>query len=167
MGKLLAVCILAGLGVLLASGRISADGRAVDRVVVDKSERRMLLLNGGDVVARYRIALGASPVGHKRKEGDERTPEGLYRLDWRNARSGYFRSIHISYPDDADVADAKKRKENPGGMIMIHGQQNYFGWLAPVLQHFDWTNGCIAVTNAEMQEIWNLVPDDTPIEIRS
>lgn len=115
MGKSLAVCVLAGRGVLLASGRISADGRAVDRVVVDKSERRMLLLNGGDVVARYRIALGASPVGHKRKEGDERTPEGLYRLDWGNARSGYFRSIHISYPDDADIADAKNARKIPAG----------------------------------------------------
>jgi murein L,D-transpeptidase YafK len=167
MPRLLTACAVAGLVLLLGASRISADGNAIDRVVVDKSERRMLLLSGSHVVASYRIALGANPVGHKRREGDERTPEGGYRLDWRNIRSGYFKSIHVSYPDQADKADAESRKEDPGGLIMIHGQPNYFGWLAPLLQHFDWTDGCIAVTNVEMQEIWNIVPDNTSIDIRS
>lgn len=167
MSRLLIVVALGALGLLVGTVRISADGKAVDRVVVDKSERRLSLMSGRHVVARYRIALGANPVGHKRKEGDERTPEGVYRLDWRNAGSGFFRSIHVSYPNQADIADAMRRKEDSGGLIMIHGQPNHFGWLAPLFQHFDWTNGCIAVTNTEMQEIWNLVPNNAPIDIRS
>lgn len=167
MPRLLIASMLAALGLLIGTERISADGNSVDRVVVDKSERRMILMSGPHIVVSYRIALGANPIGHKQREGDERTPEGGYRLDWRNVRSGYFRSIHVSYPDQADKADAEARKQDPGGLIMIHGQPNYFGWMAPLLQHFDWTNGCIAVTNAEMQEIWNLVPNNTPIDIRS
>ena len=167
MPKFLTACVFAALAAFLGADRIAADGNPVDRVIVDKSERRLVLMSGTQVVARYPVSLGASPVGDKQREGDERTPEGGYHLDWRNARSGYFRSIHVSYPDADDKADAARRSEDPGGLIMIHGQPNYFGWLAPVLQHFDWTNGCIAVTNAEMQEIWNLVPPNTPIDIRS
>ncbi|AYC99912.1 L,D-transpeptidase family protein [Neorhizobium sp. NCHU2750] len=136
------------------------------RVLVLKSERRMEILSGGTIVKTYPIALGGSPVGHKEKEGDGRTPEGNYVLDWRNARSGYHLSMHVSYPGPSDTARARAAGEDPGGMIMIHGQRNYFGWLGSLTQWFDWTDGCIAVTNPEMDEIWALVPDGTPIEIR-
>ena len=107
-----------------------------------------------------------APSVDKRQEGDQKTPEGLYSLDWRNPGSGYYKSIHVSYPAPADVSAAAASGVDPGGMIMIHGQPNYFGWLAFLTQRFDWTNGCIAVTNAEMEEIWAMVPNNTPIEIK-
>jgi murein L,D-transpeptidase YafK len=147
--------------------RIAVDRQSVDRVVVDKSERRLLLLHGAQVVATYQVSLGRHPQGRKQREGDERTPEGLYTLDWRNGKSSMFKSLHVSYPGSYDRQQAQLRGDDPGGMIMIHGQPNYFGWVAPVLQLFDWTDGCIAVSNAEMQEIWDMVPNNTPIEIKS
>lgn len=157
--------IVAGLllGTSLASH--SASPEKVDLVLVDKSERRLELSAGGKTVRSYSIALGGSPIGHKRQEGDERTPEGRYLLDWRNARSGYFRSIHISYPNSKDEEFARSLGVKPGGMIMIHGQPNGYSWWGWVLQMLDWTDGCIAVDNAEMAEIWDMVPDGTPIEI--
>ncbi|MEB2847041.1 L,D-transpeptidase family protein [Rhizobiales bacterium RZME27] len=144
----------------------TAAAQSVSHVLVNKSERRMQIMDGETVVKTYSIALGGSPEGHKQKEGDERTPEGTYTLDWRNPGSGYHRSIHVSYPNEADTARAAAAGEDPGGMIMIHGQRNYLGWLSPLTQWFDWTNGCIAVSNAEMDEIWDLVKNGTPIEIR-
>lgn len=137
----------------------------IDKVVVDKSSRSMALLSQGEVVRSYRIALGDNPQGHKREEGDERTPEGTYTLDYKNENSIAHRSIHISYPNAADKADAASRGVSPGGDIMIHGQMNGFGSLAKVMQQRDWTNGCIAVTNEEMDEIMSVVELGTPIEI--
>ncbi|MGL4489695.1 MAG: L,D-transpeptidase family protein [Rhizobiaceae bacterium] len=136
-----------------------------DLVKVDKSERLMQLLRDDNVIASYKIALGRSPEGHKWQEGDMRTPEGRYIIDWRNPKSGYFLSLHISYPNEEDKAHARDAGVSPGGMIMIHGQPNGYGMAASVLQTFDWTYGCIAVTNQEMQQIWDAVPDGTPIEI--
>lgn len=137
----------------------------VDKIVVDKSARRMDLLSLGEVVRSYRIALGDNPQGHKRQEGDERTPEGIYTLDYKNENSIAHRSIHISYPNAADKAVAASRGVSPGGDIMIHGQMNGFGTLSSVMQQRDWTNGCIAVTNEEMDEIMEAVDLGTPIEI--
>lgn len=136
-----------------------------DLIRVDKSERQMQLLRDDKVIARYKISLGANPEGHKSQEGDERTPEGRYTIDWRNPKSGYFLSMHISYPNESDKELANVAGYSPGGMIMIHGQPNSYASVAPVLQGFDWTNGCIAVTNAEMKQIWNAVSNGTPIEI--
>lgn len=138
---------------------------AIDLVRVHKSDRKLELVSGEKVVRSYAVALGANPVGHKSQEGDERTPEGRYVLDWRNPGSGYYRSIHVSYPDADDVAAAKRAGVDPGGMIMIHGQPNGYGWWSWLVQMFDWTNGCIAVTDEEMAEIWQMVEDGTPIEI--
>ena len=129
----------------------------VDLVRVDKSERRMELLAKGQVLRTYSIALGANPIGHKQQQGDERTPEGRYVLDWRNANSCCMRSLHISYPNDADKAAARQLGVDPGGMIMIHGQVNGYGWWGWLIQLFDWTNGCIAVNDADMREIWDMV----------
>ncbi|WDZ78869.1 L,D-transpeptidase family protein [Ensifer adhaerens] len=159
------VALFTGVLVLLG-GATAAGAEVVDKVVVHKERRILQLFLGDRMIREYSVALGGNPVGHKRQEGDEKTPEGLYRLDWRNPGSGYYKSIHVSYPAPEDTKAAVASGVDPGGLIMIHGQPNYFGWLAFLTQRFDWTNGCIAVTNAEMEEIWTMVPNNTPIEIK-
>jgi len=149
---------------LLAAFPAFAIERA-DLVRVDKSERRLDLIRAGKVLRSYSIALGSAPVGQKSREGDERTPEGRYILDWRNPGSIAHKSIHISYPNAAQVKAAKVAGVAPGGNIMIHGQPNGFGWWGWLLQLVDWTDGCIAVTDSDMDEIWTMVPDGTPIDI--
>jgi murein L,D-transpeptidase YafK len=137
-----------------------------DQIRVDKSERRLELLRNGKVIAVFPVALGRSPVGGKEKQGDMRTPEGRYTIDWRNPNSLYHLSLHISYPDKADRARAAKLGIDPGGDIMIHAQPNGYALPASLLlQMTDWTFGCIAVSNANMDAIWTAVPDGTPIEI--
>ena len=137
----------------------------VDLVVVDKTAREMRLVSSGAVVRRFPVRLGDAPEGHKRREGDERTPEGRYTLDWRNPRSGYHLSIHISYPNGRDRADAAARGEDPGGLIMIHGQPNGWGAARHLLRFVDWTDGCIALSNEHMRIVWRSVADGTPIDI--
>ncbi|MBK1720296.1 L,D-transpeptidase family protein [Thiocystis violacea] len=139
----------------------------VDRVVVKKSQRQLELVSGGNVVRQYRVALGGSPVGHKYREGDQRTPEGSYQLNWRNPNSNYYKAIHVSYPSQKDRATSRQLGYNPGGMIMIHGLPNYIQSEGMRRQYAnrDWTQGCIAVQNHEMDEIWRLVRDGTPIQI--
>lgn len=136
---------------------------APDKVIVVKHERMMYLLQGGSVVRSYRVALGRSPVGHKIFQGDGRTPEGLYVLDGRNSASRFYRSIHISYPNEVDEQRARQYGTSAGGLVMIHGQPNDI-WQGSN-PTYDWTEGCIAVSNAEMDEVWALVQDGTPIEI--
>jgi murein L,D-transpeptidase YafK len=142
-----------------------AQGK-VDRVVVRKSEREMDLISKNRTVRSYRISLGANPLGHKQQEGDERTPEGRYTIDYRNPKSRYHRALHISYPNAEDNKRAKAKNLRPGGMIMIHGSPNNWGRAESLLKGRDWTNGCIAVSNAEIDEIWTLVKDGTPIVIQ-
>jgi murein L,D-transpeptidase YafK len=137
-----------------------------DFVLVDKSERSLFLLKNGKVIGSYRVALGRNPLGPKVQEGDKRTPEGQYRIDSRNAASGFYRALHISYPNAADRERANQAGVAPGGDIMIHGMKNGFGWIGRLHRLVDWTNGCIAVTDQEMREIWSAVPNSTPIEIR-
>lgn len=137
----------------------------VDRVLIDKSGRALSLMVGNRVIAKFPIVLGGNPIGHKRKEGDERTPEGSYVLDYKKTDSAFFRSIHISYPNASDRQSAKDRGVEPGGAIMIHGQKNGLGWLSFLSQHYDWTNGCIALSNEDMQRVWDLVQVPVPIEI--
>ena len=137
-----------------------------DLVLVIKSQKKMYLKNGEKTLKEYEVVFGANPTGHKEKEGDERTPEGKYILDYKKSDSAYYKAIHISYPNEEDIKKAKENGVNPGGQIMIHGQRNYFGWLSFIMQWFNWTDGCIAVTNSEMDEIWNTVDVGTPIEIR-
>jgi murein L,D-transpeptidase YafK len=147
-----------------------------DKIVVLKAERRLMLMRSGEILMSYRmragkvlrwfgIALGRDPVGAKVRQGDGRTPEGLYVLDWRNPRSRFYRSIHISYPGGADRERARRLGASPGGDIMIHGLPN--GLSGKDFDHarWDWTEGCIAVTNAEMDDIWARVDDGTAIEI--
>lgn len=126
-----------------------------------------LLDAAGETLKSYEIALGGNPVGHKTQEGDEKTPEGSYKISARKEDSAYHRSLRISYPDKKDVEQAEKRGVSPGGDIMIHGIRNGFGWIGSWHLIYDkWTDGCIAVTNDEIEEIWQLVKDDTPIEIK-
>ncbi len=137
----------------------------IDKVFVDKSERVLKLLSDDKVIKTYHIALGDSPAGHKRQQGDERTPTGSYKLDYKNEKSSYYRSIHVSYPNASDKAQARKRGVSPGGDIMIHGQKNGFGHLAALTQKRDWTDGCIAVTDDEMDEIMSVYKAGMLIEI--
>jgi len=139
---------------------------AVDRVVVMKKERRLLLLRrDGRMMKSYRVALGPHPVGHKLRQGDGRTPEGVYIIDGRNANSRFHLSLHVSYPDAVDAARAESAGSSAGGDIMIHGvgRESRGRKLHP---RRDWTEGCIAVNDREIEEIWAAVPDGTPIEIR-
>ncbi len=136
-----------------------------DKVVVRKGERRMELLREGRTVASYRISLGLDPGGHKMREGDFRTPEGRYSLTRRNTESDYFLSIQISYPNEQDIARARREGVPPGGAIMIHGLPNHPRHPPQYYRDHDWTDGCIAVSNADMVELWLLTRHDTPIEI--
>ena len=137
----------------------------VDRVLVRKAERRLILMHGGNVVRSYHVALGLSPVGQKERSGDFRTPEGSYRLERRNPRSDYFLSIQVSYPNPDDLKRARARHWDSGGSIMIHGLPNQLRHDPDYYSKNDWTDGCIAVSNADMVEIWMLTPDDAPIDI--
>lgn len=137
-----------------------------DKVVVVKKDRTITLFRNGAILKTYTIALGGSPVGPKTSQGDHKTPEGIYVLDSRNAHSRFYRSIHISYPNAEDRRRASKLGTAPGGDIFLHGLPNGFGWLGNTHRLKDWTDGCIAVTNDEMDEIWSAVPSGTPFEIR-
>lgn len=141
-------------------------GTRADLIEVRKGERRLTLWRDGAVLRTYDIALGREPVGAKAREGDLRTPEGDYRINWRNPNSGYHLSLHISYPDAADRARAAAGGFSPGGAIMIHGLRNGLGWIGRLHRLRDWTAGCIALTNAELDELWRVVPDGTRIRIR-
>jgi murein L,D-transpeptidase YafK len=137
-----------------------------DSVLVVKSERKLYLLKAGRVLREFDVALGLVPTGHKRREGDSRTPEGKYLLDARNANSDYFLSIHVSYPNETDRAQARQAGVDPGGAIMIHGLPNEPRYDLKHYESSDWTDGCIAVSNADMIDIWLMTRDYTPIEIR-
>ena len=143
----------------------SPDLPRVDHLVVRKSRRRLYLMDGSKVVREYKVALGLEPVGPKERDGDFRTPEGWYRLARRNPRSDYFLSIQISYPNVGDLERARSHHWQPGGAIMIHGLPNRLKNSASYYQHADWTDGCIAVSDADMVEIWLLTRDGTPIDI--
>jgi murein L,D-transpeptidase YafK len=138
-----------------------------DKIVVIKSKHVALLMNNGEIIKAYRVSLGKQPVGRKSRQGDQKTPEGTYIIDSRIADSKFYLALHISYPNDADVKSAHKLGIDPGGSIMIHGLPNGLGKRIGKLHRLsDWTDGCIAVTNSEMDEIWELVPDGVTIEIK-
>jgi len=156
--------LVLALALLLSPGLVIA-GNTVDFVLIKKSERRMFLIKNGRVLRHYDISLGRNPKGHKEQEGDKRTPEGHYLLDYKLEDSAFYKAIHISYPNETDLENARKKNVEPGGKIMIHGQPNGNGHLAKVTQQYDWTSGCIAVTNQDMDEIWQLIEENTPITI--
>lgn len=140
------------------------SGTRVDRLLIDKSDRLLIGYANGREVMRFRnIRFGDAPIGHKRFEGDEKTPEGDYSISGRNPESAYHLSLRISYPNAADRAYARAHGRSPGGDIFIHGQPN--AWIGPAIAR-DWTDGCIALSNAEIKQLWDAVPDGTPIRIR-
>ncbi len=162
-GRVATLCAVFAL--LLSTAALAEPPTPIDRIVVYKHQRQMVLFSEGRQVKVYRVALGVVPVGPKRREGDHRTPEGSYVLDARNEHSQYYKSFHISYPAPGDLARARKQGYRPGGDIMLHGTPPEFA--APVhSKPADWTEGCIAVTNEEMDELWKLVAVGTPIDIR-
>jgi murein L,D-transpeptidase YafK len=157
--------LIASLSFLLLA-RPAQGAPQADFVLVVKSEKRLYLMQDGDVIASFRVAFGSNPKGHKEQQGDERTPEGRYVLDHKNPHSAYYKSIHISYPDAEDRARARKKGVDPGGDIMIHGQKNGYERWEMFAQWVNWTNGCIALKNDEMDIVWEAVKVGTPIEIR-
>ena len=152
--------------VLLASQAPAADKLLADRIQIIKSTRTMTLFSGDTALRIYRVALGTSPIGPKRLEGDHRTPEGIYTIDAKNPQSRFHLSLHVSYPSAVDREQARKLGARPGGAIMIHGLAPSFAYLGALHRKVDWTDGCIAVTNSEIEEIWKLVPVGTRVEIR-
>ena len=138
---------------------------AVDRVVVKKADRKLFLMHGDTLVRWYKVALGLNPIGTKERSGDFRTPEGTYRLVRRNPRSDFFLSMQVSYPNDSDLKHARRNHWDTGGSIMIHGLPNQLKHDPSYYENVDWTDGCIAVSNSDMLEIWLLTPDNAPIEI--
>jgi murein L,D-transpeptidase YafK len=166
-----AASLLVGALSLLGSVAVQGDDSLVttgpaDYVLVDKSERKLYLFRAGRVLREFDVSLGLVPTGAKQREGDFKTPEGRYRLDARNANSDYFLSIHVSYPDEADRARARAQGVDPGGQIMIHGWPNEPKFDLRSYEGTDWTDGCIAVSNSDMVDIWLMTRESTPIEIR-
>ena len=156
----------AALLLVVLAGSALADTATIDKLLIHKQERRLEVISDGQVVRHYRIALGKQPLGHKQERGDNRTPEGIYSIDWRHHSPSYNLSLHLNYPNLKDRADAWERGVDPGSMIMIHGtpvDEEYPEWF---FNGLDWTNGCIALDNRSMQELWDLAPDGTLVEIR-
>ena len=161
---LLMVVALASLA-LPGAPRCAEELTPADRVVVRKAERKLYLYRGGELLGSYRISLGLNPVGHKERENDYRTPEGHYELAARNTRSSYFLSILVSYPNPDDQRRARQRGWQAGGAIMIHGFPNSPSHSTAYYASSDWTNGCIALSNSDMVEVWMRTQDNTPIDI--
>jgi murein L,D-transpeptidase YafK len=138
----------------------------VDRVVVYKHEHKLVLMAQGKEVKSYRVALGGRPVGAKKRQGDHRTPEGSYVLDSRSERSHFYKAYHISYPNADDRAAARRLRVSPGGSIMLHGLPKDYAWVGKAHTLHDWTDGCIAVTDEEMDELWGLLRVGTAIDIK-
>jgi len=138
----------------------------VDKLLIEKKNRRLMLISKGKTIKTYKIALGGDPIGPKERQGDNKTPEGIYTIESRNRHSEFHLSLRISYPNEKDKKRAKTLGVSPGGDIMIHGIKNGLAWVGGFHAEMDWTDGCIAVTNPEMEEIARLVPNGTPVEIR-
>ena len=154
------------LFLFLSFSASAAESILIDKVLIEKKARRLTLLSKENVIKTYKIALGRHSEGTKEKDGDNKTPEGIYKIDSRNEKSAYHLSLHISYPNEIDIKRAEELDVSPGGNIMIHGIRNNLGWLGSFHTWLNWTKGCIAVTNKEIEEIYKLVPNGTVVEIR-
>jgi murein L,D-transpeptidase YafK len=163
---MLAAIVALAMALVGAAPAAAEKPAKADRILVLKGRRELVLLRDGKFLKSYPIALGPHPIGAKRRSGDGKTPEGVYTIDRRTAHTPYHRSLHISYPDAADRERALARDQRPGGDIFIHGMPARFGHTDPVRFFVDWTNGCIAVGNIAIEEIWDAADDGTEIEIR-
>lgn len=179
MGAIRAICVsngqryrvtvvLAVLFLALAFARADTPTLVpkVDRIVIVKSKRGMVLMRDGKTVKTYKVALGAQPVGAKQRQGDHKTPEGNYVIDSKIEHSQFHHALHISYPSAADREWARKLGVSPGGDVEIHGLGAKFGWVGAAHREYDWTDGCVAVTKQEIDEMWPMVAVGTPVEIR-
>lgn len=165
-GLLLALALWLLTGVGPQPDALAADFPIAEKVIVEKEKRKLHLIRDGEPFRTFDIALGMAPVGDKEEEGDSKTPEGVYRLDARNPESAFFLSIRVSYPNAEDRQNARQKGVSPGGQIMIHGQPNEPVYSPAFYRTSDWTDGCIAVSNSDMIDIWLMTPDNVPIEIR-
>ncbi|MGJ7515974.1 L,D-transpeptidase family protein [Pseudomonas baetica] len=166
MRWLLALFCLSFAALSQASAVGMYDGKVIEKVLVLKSAHQLQLINDGKPLKTYRISLGRNPRGQKLMEGDRRTPEGFYWIDWRKVSDKFNLAMHISYPNISDSVRARRENVDPGGMIMIHGTPDTEDNPEALFHTLDWTDGCVAMRNVDMREIWNLVPDGTMIEIR-
>lgn len=168
MAKTVAVVFVFLVAVLLYANRkinpLPIDTK-VNSIVINKADRILILFEGNKPVKSYSISLGGNPVGNKVMEGDQKTPEGNYIVDYRNQESRFHLALHVSYPDSIAARRAKSIGVSPGGMIMIHGLRNGIGWIGRLHLLLDWTDGCIAVTNPEIEQIWSIIQDGTPVTI--
>jgi murein L,D-transpeptidase YafK len=158
--------VFAWMSVCVASRIAAQDATKVDRIVVEKSRRTLKLMDGTKTLKTYKVALGGQPVGAKDRQGDHKTPEGTYSVDAKNPNSQFYKALHISYPNQTDRANARKLGVSPGGDVEIHGLGARWGWLGDKHRLTDWTDGCIALTNEEIDEIYPLVKVGTTVEIR-
>jgi murein L,D-transpeptidase YafK len=166
--------VKAQLGLLLlliwpavwAASKTPGPAKRADLIVIVKSTRTMTLYSRHVVLKTYKVALSRDPVGPKERAGDHKVPEGDYVVDEKNAHSRFHLALHISYPNATDRERARKLGVSPGGNVEIHGLPDKYAWLGSVQHNVDWTDGCIAVTNAEIEQIWQLVPVGTPVEIK-
>jgi murein L,D-transpeptidase YafK len=163
-----AIAVVAAAGVIWANAPLKPlpPDTKVDLLVVNKGDRELFAYSHGKLLRSYRVSLGREPIGPKLSQGDRRTPEGRYSIDSHNSASAFHRALHISYPSTADAARARSDGHDPGGDIMVHGIHNGLGWIGRAHRIADWTVGCIAVTDPEIEELYRIVPDGTPIELR-
>ena len=165
-GMLLGVALILCQSALAETAALENPLAVADRVVIEKNRRTMTLYAAGEKIAAFRVALGRAPVGRKLCQGDEKTPEGLYYVSGRKLNSDFHRALQISYPSDDDLARARLFGCDPGGQIMIHGLKPERAWVGSRHSIVDWTKGCIAVTNEEIERIWLMVPDGAQVEIK-
>jgi murein L,D-transpeptidase YafK len=165
---ILIVLIIAGLGIFAFSQTDKPLDKSaiIDKIIVEKSKRKMFVYSNGELLKTYKISLGKKPTGTKEFEGDNKTPEGLYFINDKNPNSKFHKNLGISYPNEKDIENSKKTGQKPGGQIKIHGLNNKYNWIGKAHLLMDWTAGCIAVTNNEIDELYNAVPIGTQIEIR-
>jgi len=163
---LLATCIVLAAYVAITSARLSSNLGTVDNIIVTKSTHTLALYRQGKLLKTYRVSLGTGGLSPKQQSGDARTPEGTYLIVAHNPASSYHRALRVGYPTPAQTAAAQQRGIDPGGDIMVHGIRNGLGWIGPLHRLRDWTAGCIALTDPQIEEIYAAVPDGTPITIQ-
>jgi murein L,D-transpeptidase YafK len=160
MKKKILILLIISIGIYYFYPTKEIDTSKITSIEVYKSKRRMYLYSNKVMVNSYKISLGGNPIGKKMKEGDEKTPEGIYKIDGKNAHSSCYKNLGVSYPNASD-----KVNNYTGGLIKIHGLKNNFGWVGKFHRFYDWTDGCIAVTNDEMEDLYNSIDIGTSIQI--
>ena len=156
----------AGFFIFLHSNNPIDQSAKIDKIIIEKGKRELQVYSNNKWIKTYKISLGRNPVGKKEFQGDQKTPEGKYVINDKNPNSGYHKNLGISYPNEQDIEYAKKKGKDPGGQIKIHGIKNGFGWIGKLHRLIDWTAGCIAVTNEEIDELYAIVRIGTPVEIK-